>query len=113
MLEIRYLLTTDTTSTGIAGLSAAYALAASGHSVQVLEQARGLQHQPGGSLLPPNATRILTHWGVGRELAQKAATTSSSSILDCEYHELQQFFLPTSHVTSGTMLTQRGFRVQK
>jgi salicylate hydroxylase len=92
MLEIRYLLTTDTTSTGIAGLSAAYALAASGHRVQVLERARGLQHQPGGAQIPPNATRILTHWGLGRELAQRAATTSSSSILDCEYHASIIFF---------------------
>jgi 2-polyprenyl-6-methoxyphenol hydroxylase-like FAD-dependent oxidoreductase len=80
------LLTTDTTSSGIAGLSAAYALAASGHRVQVFEQARGLKLQPGGSLLPPNATRILTHWGVGKELVQKAVTTTSSSILDSEYH---------------------------
>ncbi len=77
-------------SSGIAGLSAAYALAASGHRVQVLEQARGLKCKPGGAQLPPNATRILTHWGVGKELVQKASTTASSSILDREYHELQQ-----------------------
>ena len=84
------LLTTDTTSSGIAGLSAAYALAASGHRVQVFEQARDLRYQPGGALLPPNATRILTHWGAGKEVVQKAATTSSSSILDCEYHGPRQ-----------------------
>ena len=71
---------------GIAGLSAAYALAASGHRVRVFEQARGLKHQPGGLRLPPNATRILSHWGVEKELAQKASTTPSSSILDSECH---------------------------
>jgi hypothetical protein len=80
---------------GIAGLSAAYALAVSGHRVQVFEQAHGLKHEPGGTRLPPNATRILTHWGVEKELAQKGATTSSSSILDSECHRHQQA-LPVS-----------------
>ncbi|KAI0000203.1 FAD/NAD-P-binding domain-containing protein [Russula compacta] len=67
---------------GIAGLSVAYALAASGHRVQVLEQARGLKHRPGGIRLPPSATRILSHWEVEKELAEKASITPSSSILD-------------------------------
>jgi 2-polyprenyl-6-methoxyphenol hydroxylase-like FAD-dependent oxidoreductase len=91
------LLTTDTTSSGIAGLSAAYALAASGHRVQVFEQAHSLIHQPGGVHLPPNATRILTHWGLGKELVQMSATTKSSSIIDCEYHEPRQL-LPLARV---------------
>ncbi|KAI0287543.1 hypothetical protein BC826DRAFT_44812 [Russula brevipes] len=67
---------------GIAGLSAAYALAASGHRVQVLEQARALRRRPGGIRLPPSATRILSHWGLEKELLQKASVTPSSSILD-------------------------------
>ncbi|KAF8474487.1 FAD/NAD-P-binding domain-containing protein [Russula ochroleuca] len=67
---------------GIAGLSAAYALAKSGHRVQVFEQARGLKYQTGGVRLPPNATRILTHWGVEKELAQKGSISTSSSLLD-------------------------------
>ncbi|KAI9507583.1 FAD/NAD-P-binding domain-containing protein [Russula earlei] len=67
---------------GIAGLSAAYALAASGHRVQVLEQANGFKNRPGGIRLPPNATRILSHWGVENELIQQASVTASSSILD-------------------------------
>lgn len=70
---------------GIAGLAAAYALAASGHRVRVLEQARGLKRCPGGVRLPPNATKILSYWGVGKEIAQKASTIPSSSILDSEY----------------------------
>ncbi|KAH9973872.1 hypothetical protein BGW80DRAFT_1496011 [Lactifluus volemus] len=67
---------------GIAGLAAAYALAASGHRVRVLEQAQGLQFRPGGLRLPPNATRILSYWGVEKEIAQKASTATSSSIMD-------------------------------
>ncbi|KAF8260820.1 hypothetical protein EI94DRAFT_1706007 [Lactarius quietus] len=67
---------------GIAGLAAAYALAASGHRVRVLEQARGLKRRPGGVRLPPNATRILSYWGVEKEIAQKASTIPSTSILD-------------------------------
>ncbi|KAI9438617.1 hypothetical protein H4582DRAFT_185184 [Lactarius indigo] len=67
---------------GIAGLSAAYALAASGHRVRVLEQARSLRRCPGGVRLPPNATRILSYWGVEKEVSQKASTIPSSSILD-------------------------------
>lgn len=67
---------------GIAGLAAAYALAASGHRVRVLEQAWGLKRCPGGIRLPPNATRILSYWGVEQEIAQKASTMPSASILD-------------------------------
>jgi 2-polyprenyl-6-methoxyphenol hydroxylase-like FAD-dependent oxidoreductase len=69
---------------GIAGLAAAYALAASGHRVRVLEQAQGLQFRPGGLRLPPNATRILSYWGVEKEIAQKASAATSSSIMDSE-----------------------------
>jgi hypothetical protein len=32
--------------------------------------------------LPPSATRILRHWGVEKEIAQKASSTTSSSTLD-------------------------------
>ncbi|KAH9003413.1 hypothetical protein EDB86DRAFT_2799111 [Lactarius hatsudake] len=67
---------------GIAGLAAAYALAASGHRVRVLEQAWSLKRCPGGVRLPPNATRILSYWGVEKEVSQKASTIPSSSILD-------------------------------
>jgi hypothetical protein len=72
---------------GIAGLSAAYALAASGHRVRLFEQARGLDRQHGGIRLPPSATRILRHWGVEKEIAQKASSTTSSAILDSECHK--------------------------
>lgn len=90
-------LTTNTTTSGISGLATAYALAVSGHRVQVFEQACSLSYQPGGVHLPPNATRILTHWGIGEELIAKAATTKSSSIIDCEYHDPQQL-LPVGHI---------------
>ncbi|KAI0266066.1 hypothetical protein BC834DRAFT_843152 [Gloeopeniophorella convolvens] len=67
---------------GIAGLAAAYALAASGHRVRVLEREASVSNRPGGVRLPPNLTRILTYWGLEEELAQKATITTSSSILD-------------------------------
>lgn len=49
---------------GIGGLSAAYALAASGHAVRLYEQASRFGEVGAGLQLAPNATRILAEWGL-------------------------------------------------
>lgn len=79
----------------------------------MFEQARSLKPRPGGIRLPPSATRILSHWGVEKELAQKASITPSSSILDSECPEHRQFWhilgRGRMHATSDSKLTGRGF----
>jgi 2-polyprenyl-6-methoxyphenol hydroxylase-like FAD-dependent oxidoreductase len=49
---------------GIGGLSSAFALARSGHSVRVLEKAAAFGEVGAGIQLAPNATRILRDWGL-------------------------------------------------
>jgi 3-hydroxybenzoate 6-monooxygenase len=49
---------------GIGGLSSAYALAAAGRRVRVLEQAPTFAEVGAGLQLGPNATRILREWGL-------------------------------------------------
>jgi len=49
---------------GIGGLSAAYALATSGHEVRLYEQASRFGEVGAGLQLAPNATRILAEWGL-------------------------------------------------
>jgi salicylate hydroxylase len=49
---------------GIGGLAAAYALAAAGYSVRLLEKADEFGEVGAGLQLAPNATRILAEWGL-------------------------------------------------
>ena len=49
---------------GIGGLSSAYALAAAGRRVRVLEQSPAFGEVGAGLQLGPNATRILREWGL-------------------------------------------------
>lgn len=49
---------------GIGGLSAAFALARAGHEVRVYEQASQFGEVGAGLQLAPNATRILSEWGL-------------------------------------------------
>lgn len=54
---------------GIAGLSAALALARKGHDVRVIEQAAALEEVGAGLQLGPNAMRVLDALGVGEAVA--------------------------------------------
>ena len=54
---------------GIGGLTAALALARKGFRVIVAEQAERLEETGAGIQLPPNATRILTAFGLAERLA--------------------------------------------
>jgi salicylate hydroxylase len=56
---------------GIAGLSAALALARSNHSITVLEQASELSEVGAGIQLGPNAMHILMGWGLGEAILNK------------------------------------------
>ncbi|KAJ7750389.1 hypothetical protein DFH07DRAFT_827541 [Mycena maculata] len=57
---------------GLAGIAAAFTLQRGGHSVTVLERSDGTARSDGGIRSPPNMTRILNHWGLGRQLAKAA-----------------------------------------
>ncbi|WP_019223497.1 FAD-binding protein [Bartonella rattaustraliani] len=59
---------------GIAGLSTALALAHKGIASIIIEKCTQLDAVGAGIQLTPNATRILTHWGILNELT-KAGTT--------------------------------------
>ena len=49
---------------GIGGLASAYALAADGHAVRVLERSAEFGEVGAGLQIAPNATRILRNWGL-------------------------------------------------
>lgn len=49
---------------GIGGLASAYALAAAGHAVRVLERAPEFVEVGAGLQIAPNATRVLRDWGL-------------------------------------------------
>lgn len=64
---------------GIAGLASAFTLRKAGHQVLVLEQGSGPAKGGGGMRSPPNMTRILMRWGLGRQLAAQAIKGSEIS----------------------------------
>ncbi|KAF5362108.1 hypothetical protein D9756_002530 [Leucocoprinus leucothites] len=68
---------------GIGGLATAYALAKSGHRVQVLEKSSGLHQRAGGIRVPPNMTKILLAWGL-HEMVQTALRCRKS-----RFHSLE------------------------
>lgn len=64
---------------GIGGLSAAIALRDGGHNVRVIEQAPRLGEVGAGIQLAPNATRLLTQWGVADVLRTSAVAARWSN----------------------------------
>ncbi|EIM86788.1 FAD/NAD-P-binding domain-containing protein [Stereum hirsutum FP-91666 SS1] len=58
---------------GLAGLSTAYALVASGHRARVLEKTQGLGIRGGGIRVPPCVSKILMDWGLGPQLEEKGS----------------------------------------
>lgn len=67
---------------GIGGLSAAYALATSGHSVRLLERSAEFGEVGAGLQLAPNATRILEEWGLLDEVADAGVLPSRLLLAD-------------------------------
>lgn len=67
---------------GIAGLSAALALARKGHEVRVLEQAAALEEVGAGLQLGPNAMRVLNALGVGETVAAAGQTPAAITLRD-------------------------------
>ena len=67
---------------GIAGLSAAFALARSGHQATVLEQASELSEVGAGIQLGPNAMRILMNFGLGEAIMDKGCEPTTLVVRD-------------------------------
>lgn len=67
---------------GIAGLSAALALARKGHEVQVIEQAPALEEVGAGLQLGPNAMRVLAALGVGDAVVAAGQTPAAITLRD-------------------------------
>ena len=67
---------------GIAGLTAALALARNGFSVVVLEQADRLEETGAGIQLSPNATRALIDLGLGDRLRPHVVAAEALRVLD-------------------------------
>jgi salicylate hydroxylase len=66
---------------GIGGLTASLTLAAQGFRVVVLEKAERLEEAGAGIQLSPNASRILVELGLDEQLAPRAVTPESVSVL--------------------------------
>src|SRR5476649_1388423 len=66
---------------GIAGLTAALALARAGLRVTVLEQAAKLEETGAGIQLSPNATRVLIALGLRERLAPSAMTPQAIRVM--------------------------------
>lgn len=70
---------------GLAGLSTAYALVASGHRVRVLEKTQGLGIRGGGIRVPPCVSKILMDWGLGPQLEEKGSKCRGTVIHYCKH----------------------------
>lgn len=65
---------------GIGGLSAAFSLALSGHTITVLESSPTLTELGAGIQLTPNSTRSFWNWGLGPDILSHAVLPSSFNI---------------------------------
>lgn len=64
---------------GLGGLSAAICLAHKGHKVRVLESSKGLSEFGAGIQVTPNATRILSRWGLKDALGEYALEPTNAT----------------------------------
>ena len=67
---------------GIAGLTAALALARKGHDVRIIEQAPALEEVGAGLQLGPNAMRVLNALGVGEAVAAAGQAPAAITLRD-------------------------------
>jgi len=65
---------------GLGGLAAAISTCLEGHNVTILESAQELGEIGAGLQITPNATRLLSKWGVFDELTSKAAVPTTCSV---------------------------------
>ncbi|KAF5863621.1 hypothetical protein ETB97_009715 [Aspergillus alliaceus] len=65
---------------GLSGLATAISCASSGHTVQVIEQAKELAEIGAGLQITPNASRLFTHWRLPEKLWTSAAEPTSLTV---------------------------------
>ncbi|KAL1963679.1 hypothetical protein VTN77DRAFT_7883 [Rasamsonia byssochlamydoides] len=65
---------------GLSGIAAAISCATSGHSVQVIEQAKELAEVGAGLQITPNASRLLQHWQLPASLWEAAAEPTALTV---------------------------------
>lgn len=94
---------------GIAGLATAIALRAPGRHITVLERSRML-HETGALIsLQPNATKIITQWGLDPILQRVASPQADRAfrMFDTEGHLVREMPLDTSAFGADRMLYHR------
>ncbi|KAG8220921.1 hypothetical protein J3R82DRAFT_2425 [Butyriboletus roseoflavus] len=72
---------------GISGLAVAFRLSQAGHTVRVIDKSRPEQ-KACGVRVPPNLTKILEEWGLGKQLARWGKPTRKSHCYSMETGEL-------------------------
>ncbi|KAG2416020.1 hypothetical protein HFD88_007212 [Aspergillus terreus] len=65
---------------GLSGLATAISCAASGHSVQVIEQAKELAEVGAGLQITPNASRLFRHWNLPASVWASAAEPTAMTV---------------------------------
>lgn len=73
---------------GLAGLSAAYTLAKSGHKVRLLEKQNALGVPAAGVRVPPNMSKIFKKWVGEKELYKTAVLNVATPWYECMYSNL-------------------------
>ncbi|EJC99727.1 FAD/NAD-binding domain-containing protein [Fomitiporia mediterranea MF3/22] len=73
---------------GLGGMAAAHCLARAGHDIVILESESVLEEEGAGLQVSPNASRLLTRWGLANKLAEVAVEPQGVAFRRYENGEL-------------------------
>ncbi|KAH0836647.1 hypothetical protein J3R83DRAFT_8366 [Lanmaoa asiatica] len=69
---------------GVTGLATALRLRQSGHRVTVVDKGTGPSERKGGAHLPPNLTKLLIEWGLGKQLRRYGLSVRAGTFLSMD-----------------------------